>query len=87
MESVMTFEDACLHLVVLANIKLAGYHIPTTVQKYALVAVFKGHDFVACAQTGSGKIAAFLIPILIGKAKKLATPRPNPVAYQPGVLC
>lgn len=36
----------------LANIKLCGYTIPTPIQQYCLPAVFKGHDVVACAQTG-----------------------------------
>ncbi|KAB8287887.1 hypothetical protein EYC80_010245 [Monilinia laxa] len=83
---VRRFEDAGLHPVMLQNVKLAGYHIPTPIQQYCLPAVKTGHDVVACAQTGSGKTAAFLIPILsklMGKAKKLAAPRPNPATFVP----
>ncbi|TGO48122.1 hypothetical protein BOTNAR_0491g00020 [Botryotinia narcissicola] len=85
-EPIRRFEDAGLHPVMLENIKLAGYHVPTPIQQYCLPAVKKDHDVVACAQTGSGKTAAFLIPILsklMGKAKKLAAPRPNPATYIP----
>lgn len=38
----------------LENVKLAGYDVPTPIQQYCLPAVFKGHDIVACAQTGKG---------------------------------
>jgi superfamily II DNA/RNA helicase len=34
------------------NVKLAGYDVPTPIQQYVLPAIFKGHDVVACAQTG-----------------------------------
>ena len=34
------------------NVKLAKYDVPTPIQQYILPAVFKGHDVVACAQTG-----------------------------------
>ncbi|KAM0173584.1 hypothetical protein ACHAPF_006639 [Botrytis cinerea] len=85
-DPIRRFEDAGLHPVMLENIKLAGYHVPTPIQQYCLPAIKKDHDVVACAQTGSGKTAAFLIPILsklMGKAKKLAAPRPNPATYVP----
>jgi superfamily II DNA/RNA helicase len=34
------------------NVELAGYMKPTPIQQYVLPAIFKGHDVVACAQTG-----------------------------------
>ncbi|KAI1002352.1 ATP-dependent RNA helicase ded1 [Podosphaera aphanis] len=85
---IASFKNAGLHPVMMRNVELAGYTIPTPIQQYCLPAVFMGYDVVACAQTGSGKTAAFLIPILsklMGKAKKLCAPRPNPAKYQPGV--
>ncbi|KAG7117699.1 ATP-dependent RNA helicase DED1 like protein [Verticillium longisporum] len=72
----------------LKNVEMSGYRVPTPIQQYTLAAVRKGLDIVAIAQTGSGKTAAYLVPVLdklMGKAKKLAAPRPNPASFVPGV--
>ncbi|KAF9889873.1 hypothetical protein FE257_006963 [Aspergillus nanangensis] len=77
---VKNFDDAGLHPIIRQNIRLCGYNVPTPIQAYAIPAILTSHDLIAIAQTGSGKTAAFLIPVLsqlMGKAKKLAAPRPN----------
>mmetsp|Transcript_61765 Transcript_61765/g.147345 ORF Transcript_61765/g.147345 Transcript_61765/m.147345 type:complete len:699 (+) Transcript_61765:107-2203(+) len=46
------------------NIKRCRYHKPTPVQRYVLPCAFSGRDIMCCAQTGSGKTVAYLIPVL-----------------------
>lgn len=84
------FEDAGLHPIVLENVKCCGYEKTTAVQAYCIPAVLAGRDIVAVAQTGSGKTAAYLVPVvskLMGKATKLRGPRPDIRApdYNPDV--
>ncbi|KAI5296682.1 hypothetical protein KEM52_000006 [Ascosphaera acerosa] len=79
-DPIVSFETAGLHPVMLDNIRLCNYAVPTPIQAYSIPAVLTNHDLIAVAQTGSGKTAAFLIPILsklMGKVKKLAAARPN----------
>eukprot|EP01029_Cantina_marsupialis_P026156 TRINITY_DN695_c0_g2_i2.p1 TRINITY_DN695_c0_g2~~TRINITY_DN695_c0_g2_i2.p1 ORF type:complete len:593 (+),score=178.69 TRINITY_DN695_c0_g2_i2:62-1840(+) len=46
------------------NIKRAGFDKPTPVQKFSIPIALEGRDLMSCAQTGSGKTAAFLFPML-----------------------
>ena len=46
------FEDAGLHPVMLKNIELCGYKVPTPIQAYVLPSVFKNIDIIGIAQTG-----------------------------------
>ncbi|KAM7147304.1 putative ATP-dependent RNA helicase DDX4 isoform 3-T4 [Molossus nigricans] len=62
--AVLTFEEANLCQTLTSNIAKAGYTKLTPVQKYSIPVVLAGRDLMACAQTGSGKTAAFLLPIL-----------------------
>ena len=52
-----------------------GYEIPTPIQVQAIPEVLGGHDLLATAQTGTGKTAAFLLPIL----QRLSTGKPGPI--------
>ncbi|CAH2237482.1 jg12815 [Pararge aegeria aegeria] len=58
------FDDVNLTEIMRSNITHARYDKPTPVQKYAIPIVLGRRDVMACAQTGSGKTAAFLVPIL-----------------------
>ena len=60
----MEFHSFNLHPVIAANIKKAGYIIPTPIQQQAIPTVMLGRDVMGLAQTGTGKTAAFALPIL-----------------------
>jgi ATP-dependent RNA helicase RhlE len=60
----MPFTSLHLHPNLLKGIKELGFSRPTPVQLEAIPPGMAGHDLLACAQTGSGKTAAFLLPIL-----------------------
>ena len=59
-----TFEQCGFHPHILENIQFCKYEVPTPVQKASIPILMAGRDFMAAAQTGSGKTAAFLAPIL-----------------------
>jgi ATP-dependent RNA helicase DDX3X len=65
-DHIESFDDKNLKLTTIIenNVKLAQYSRPTPVQKYAIPIILSKRDLMACAQTGSGKTAAFLLPIL-----------------------
>ncbi|KAL9713827.1 ATP-dependent RNA helicase ded1 [Leucoagaricus gongylophorus] len=63
-EPVLSFTSPPLDPILLENIAYAMYVTPTPVQKYSIPIVANGRDLMACAQTGSGKTAGFLFPIL-----------------------
>lgn len=63
-KNIESFQELVLTEIISNNIQLARYTIPTPVQKYAIPIILDGRDLMACAQTGSGKTAAFLLPIL-----------------------
>src|SRR5207344_1412793 len=62
--SSMPFGALKLHPSLLAGIKDLGFTRPTPIQTDAIPPALEGRDLIACAMTGSGKTAAFLLPIL-----------------------
>ncbi|CAH8468289.1 unnamed protein product [Schistosoma rodhaini] len=68
--TISSFTELSLHKIVRDNVELANYERPTPVQKHAIPIIASGRDLMACAQTGSGKTAAFLIPILNNMIKQ-----------------
>lgn len=65
MENTPAFTDFKLNRQLLNAIEEAGYQTPTPVQAAAIPRALAGHDLIAVAQTGTGKTAAFLLPLLM----------------------
>jgi ATP-dependent RNA helicase RhlE len=60
----MNFKDLGLASVLTDKCASMGYSEPTPIQEQAIPVVMNGRDMIACAETGTGKTAAFLLPIL-----------------------
>ena len=60
----MHFESLNIIEPILKSLKEEGYTIPTPIQVQAIPIILKGTDLIGCAQTGTGKTAAFAVPIL-----------------------
>jgi ATP-dependent RNA helicase RhlE len=60
----MQFKDLNLHPSILKAVEEEGYTTPTPIQEQAVPLVLMGRDVLGCAQTGTGKTAAFAMPIL-----------------------
>ena len=60
----MLFKDLDIIKPILKAVEEAGYEKPTEIQENSIPVVLKGKDILGCAQTGTGKTAAFAIPIL-----------------------
>ncbi|MDD2916304.1 MAG: DEAD/DEAH box helicase [Candidatus Gracilibacteria bacterium] len=75
----MLFSDLPIIEPILRAIDDEGYTTPTPIQVAAIPTILSGRDFLGCAQTGTGKTAAFAIPILqLLHAKKALTPSSSP---------
>ncbi len=60
----MSFDLFAFHPQIKAGISAAGYSIPTPIQNQAIPPILQGRDVLGLAQTGTGKTAAFALPIL-----------------------
>jgi superfamily II DNA/RNA helicase len=60
----MNFNELGIHEDLLDAISYMGFKEATPVQEQAIPEILEGNDLIACAQTGTGKTAAFLLPIL-----------------------
>lgn len=60
----MNFESFNLDTKINAGVKTLGFTVPTPIQQQAIPAILEGNDVMGLAQTGTGKTAAFALPIL-----------------------
>lgn len=60
----MTFNDLNINPTILKALSKENYTTPTPIQEQAIPAVLAGRDLLGCAQTGTGKTAAFAVPII-----------------------
>jgi ATP-dependent RNA helicase RhlE len=60
----MLFKDLNLNTSLLNALQEQGYTVPTSIQQQAIPHVLAGRDVFGCAQTGTGKTAAFVVPLL-----------------------
>jgi ATP-dependent RNA helicase RhlE len=60
----MSFVSLSLHPDLLRGVEALGFTAPTPIQRSAIPPALQGRDLLACAMTGSGKTAAFLLPVL-----------------------
>ena len=61
---IMSFNKFNLHNKILANVEAQGYTEPTPIQAQSIQPIMDGKDVMGLAQTGTGKTAAFVLPIL-----------------------
>lgn len=71
----MTFKELKLLPSILRTLEEQGYKSPTPIQQQAIPILLKGRDLLGCAQTGTGKTAAFAIPILQHLSKPHKEPK------------
>lgn len=60
----MTFKELGITEIILNALEAEGYTHPTPIQEQSIPILLRGKDLLGCAQTGTGKTAAFAIPIL-----------------------
>lgn len=84
--SVPLFTDFKFNQAILKAVQQSGYETPTPIQQKAIPALLEGHDLLGCAQTGTGKTAAFALPILerlVRTPKRLEAKQPRVLVLAP----
>lgn len=79
----MPFKELGLHPNILKGIELMGFEEPTAIQKEAIPHILAGRDVIASAQTGTGKTAAFVLPILHRLMDEERTPNVRALVLAP----
>lgn len=62
--NVQTFKEFNLNEGIMEGLESMGYEVPTPIQSQVIPHILHGNDIIGCAQTGTGKTAAYLLPIL-----------------------
>lgn len=78
----MTFQELNLIAPILKAVAEEGYETPTPIQAQAIPLLLEGRDLVGCAQTGTGKTAAFSIPIL-----QILSAKPHHSTHRKSIRC
>ena len=73
------FQELGLSKQVLRGVQDAGYTKPTPIQKAAIPLLLEGHDMTGCAQTGTGKTASFVLPMIERLAANPSNAKRRPV--------
>ncbi|XP_019386226.1 PREDICTED: probable ATP-dependent RNA helicase DDX59 isoform X2 [Crocodylus porosus] len=71
---IIEFEHCGFPEILNYNLKKSGYEVPTPIQMQMIPVGLSGRDIVASADTGSGKTAAFLLPVIIKALEEIKTP-------------
>ena len=71
----MKFDELGLSEKVLDAVQASGYDTPTPIQEQAIPYALQGRDVLGIAQTGTGKTAAFTLPMLSARSKRAAPGR------------
>ncbi len=70
----LAFSDFKFHESLNEGLSAMGFNEPTPIQEKAIPIIQDGEDLIACAQTGTGKTAAYVLPVLDNIAKRNTTP-------------
>ncbi|PIQ82418.1 MAG: hypothetical protein COV76_03790 [Candidatus Omnitrophica bacterium CG11_big_fil_rev_8_21_14_0_20_64_10] len=83
LDNTVTFESFGFHPDLLKGIQELGFRSPTPIQARAIPHIMQGKDLIGCAQTGTGKTAAFVLPILDRLMRKPSGPNVRAMIVAP----